>query len=258
MTFDPAIAAREIDQAHLEGTAFSNLEGAAAPPTIDDAYTAQEALRTLWQPKFGPVAGLKIATTTRVMQELMGIDHPCGGMIYRDRIMHSGATIDLANYQHCVIECELCVKLGQDLPDIGRDYTRDEVRNAVGSVMAAFELIEDRNADYKTTDAKTLIADNAWNGGIVIGPDVALDTDVNLEGLRGFAMLDERPHGEGLTDDPMGALAWVANLAVRRGRPMTTDMYVITGSMIATFAIEAGQTVAFEIDGIGSVNVTAK
>ena len=35
----------------------------------------------------------------------------------------------------------------------------------------------------------------------------------------------------------MGALAWVANLAADRGRPMTAGMVVITGSVITTVDI---------------------
>ena len=67
------------------------------------------------------------------------------------------------------IECELAVRLGRDLPKEAEPYTRESVRAAVSEIMAAFELIEDRHADYKTSKALSLIADNAWNGGIVIG-----------------------------------------------------------------------------------------
>ncbi|MGU7870870.1 hypothetical protein, partial [Escherichia coli] len=48
-----------------------------APSNLAEAYAAQEALARIWEQRFGPVAGLKIATTTKVMQALMGIDHPC-------------------------------------------------------------------------------------------------------------------------------------------------------------------------------------
>jgi 2-keto-4-pentenoate hydratase len=53
----------------------------------------------------GPVAGRKIATT-KVMQQLMGIDHPCGGLIFASRI-HRPATIRKADYVNVRIECEL-------------------------------------------------------------------------------------------------------------------------------------------------------
>ena len=61
----------------------------------------------------------------------------------------------------------------------------------------------------------------------------------------------------GKTDDPMGALAWLANLAVQRGRPMTAGMVVITGSLVATVDIASGERLDFAIDGIGDVSMTA-
>ena len=35
--------------------------------------------------------------------------------------------------------------------------------------MPAFELIDDRNADYEGFDAHSLIADNTWNAGVILG-----------------------------------------------------------------------------------------
>ena len=102
----------------------------------------------------------------------MGIDHPCGGLIFASRIHRAPATIRKADYVNVRVECELAVRLGRDLPKEPQPYTRESVRGAIAQVMAAFELIEDRHADYKTSKALSLIADNAWNGGIVIGPAI--------------------------------------------------------------------------------------
>ena len=46
--------------------------------------------------------------------------------------------------------------------------------------MAAYELIEDRNAVYKATKPTTLIADNAWNAGIVLGKPIAVPKSKEL------------------------------------------------------------------------------
>ena len=83
------------------------------------------------------------------------------------------------------VECELAVRLGRDLPQAAAPYTRESVRGAVSEVMAAFELIEDRFADYKSSKALSLIADNAWNGGVVLGPAKGLPSGHDLDGLAG-------------------------------------------------------------------------
>lgn len=254
--FDAAAAARFIAEAHRSRSPFENLSGACAPGTVDQAYEAQEALQALWTPVKGPVHGLKIATTTKVMQELMGIDHPCGGMIYENTITQSPATLVMADHMHAVIECELAVRVSRALPAKAAPYTRDEVRGAVGSVMAAFEIIEDRNAVYKETDARSLIADNAWNAGIVIGAETAAPADMELDGVAGTVTRNGSALASGATDDPMGALAWVANLAAGRGRPLQEGMIVITGSVVPTFAIAAGDEIGFSLAGVGEARLT--
>lgn len=255
--FSPTEAARFIDQAHRQRARYQNLPEALAPTTFDEAYAAQEALVALWEPKLGPVAGRKIAVTTKVMQELMGIDHPCGGNIFALRIHRSPARIAKADFVNVRIECELAVRLARDLPKGSAPHTRESVREAVGEVMAAFELIEDRHADYKSCKALSLIADNAWNGGIVIGAARPPPAGSDLNGIRGVLKRNGKEELSGKTDDPMGALAWLANLAVSRGRPMTAGMVVITGSLVVTVDIGVGERLDFAIDGIGETSMTA-
>ena len=124
--------------------------------------------------------------------------------------------------------------------------------------MAAFELIEDRHANYKTCKALSLIADNAWNGGIVIGcAQVAArrpsNSTASPDACRAMASL-RRP---GKTDDPLGALAWLANLAVERGRPIESGMVVITGSVVTTVDIAPGERLDFVLEGVGEASLSA-
>ncbi|MET0606352.1 MAG: hydratase, partial [Beijerinckiaceae bacterium] len=91
-------AAAYLWRAHRERRAFENLPDPLAPATIDEAYDAQEAFHRLAIPALGRIAGVKIATTTKVMQALMGIDHPCGGAIFASRVFPSPAELDLSAY----------------------------------------------------------------------------------------------------------------------------------------------------------------
>ena len=252
-----AEAAGFIDEAHRARARYRNLPDDIAPTTVAEAYAAQAALCELWGARLGPVAGLKIATTTRVMQELMGIDHPCMGTIFAARVYASPATIAKSDFINVRVECELAVRLRRDLPEAGAPYTRESVRGAVAEVMAAFELIEDRFADYKSCKAFSLIADNAWNGGVVLGRAVPLAAGLNLDGIAGALISNGRQLCTGKTDDPLGALAWLANQAAECGRPIAAGMVVITGSVIPTVDIAAGERLDFAIEGIGEVSLSA-
>jgi 2-keto-4-pentenoate hydratase len=255
--FSPMDAARFLDDAHRHRATYCNLPEAIAPTTVAQAYAAQDAVCALWAKRLGPVAGLKIATTTKVMQQLMGIDHPCGGMIFSSTIQHAPASVDKARYVNLRVECELAVRLGRDLGQSAAAHTRASVREAISDVMAAFELIEDRHADYASSKAMSLIADNAWNAGIVIGRPMALPSGLDLNGIVGSMERNGKAEAVGKTDDPLAALAWLANLAIERGRPIAAGMVVITGSVIATVDIGRGEELRFTLDGIGSASMRA-
>src|SRR5246127_1460393 len=149
---------------------YRNLPDELRPASIAEAYTAQEAYYRLAEPVYGPVGGAKIATTTKVMQELMGITHPCGGAIFSRTIHPSPAKLRAGDFVNLRIESEIALKLGKDLPASGAPWTRAKVAPAIEAAMPAFELIEDRNADYAKTAATSLIVENCWNGGAVMGP----------------------------------------------------------------------------------------
>jgi 2-keto-4-pentenoate hydratase len=255
--FSAEAAARYVDEAHRTRARYQNLPEAIAPQTVAEAYAAQAALCGLWGARLGPVAGLKIATTTRIMQQLMGIDHPCMGTIFAARVHTAPATIAKSDFVNVRIECELAVRLGRGMPRTAAPYGRESVRAAVTEVMPAFELIEDRFADYKATRALSLIADNAWNGGIVLGAATPLPVGFDLDGISGRLLSNGKEVAAGRTDDPLGALAWLANQAAECGRPLTAGMVVITGSVIPTVDIAPGDRLDFGLDGLGDVALTA-
>jgi 2-keto-4-pentenoate hydratase len=231
---------------------YRNLPDDLRPASIAEAYAAQEAYYRLAESTYGAVAGAKIATTTKVMQRLMGIDHPCGGAVFSRTIHASPARLRAADFVNLRIESEIALQLGADLPASGAPWPRARVAPAVAAALPAFELIEDRNADYAKTEASSLIVENCWNGGIVTGAPkrVALD---HLVGITGRLTLGGKPVGEGAAEDPCATLSWLANHVAERGRDLKAGMVVITGSLIPTVSIAPGQRAVFAVDGLGEV-----
>ena len=217
---------------------YRNLPDALHPASIAEAYAAQEVYYRLAEPIYGAVGGAKIATTTKVMQQLMGINHPCGGAIFARTIHVSPATLRTDDFVNLRIESEIALKLGADLPASGAPWTRDKVAPAVAGAMPAFELIEDRNADYAHTEAASLIVENCWNGGVVVGAPKPVSCAA-LVGITGRLTIGGKPAGEGAAEDPFATLAWLANNFAERGRDLTAGMVVITGSLIPTVSIAA-------------------
>lgn len=242
--------ARHMWDARRARAKYTNLPGALKPASIAEAYHAQEVYYRLAQPVYGPVAGVKVATTTKVMQELMGITHPCGGAIFAKTIHASPARIAKSDFVNLRIESEIALKLGQDMPAAGAPWTAASVAPYVAGAMPAYELIEDRNAVYTETNAVSMIVENCWNGGVVIGaPKAVIAQDV--VGISGHQTLNGKSIGSGKSEDPFATLAWLANLLAERGRNLDAGMVVITGSLIPTFSIEVGDRAVFSVDGLG-------
>src|SRR5258708_4064047 len=109
-------AARMMWSARQRRETYRNLPDDVRPQSLADAYAGQEAYAALAASVYGPVAGAKIATTTKVMQELMGIDHACGGLIFAKTIHQSPATLRQAEFINLRIECEIPLQLAAGPP----------------------------------------------------------------------------------------------------------------------------------------------
>src|SRR5438034_408790 len=225
---------------------------------LGEAYRIQDSLhRLMAEAGRGRIAGWKIALTSKAMQQMTGVDQPAAGALFSSGVHRSPARLDLADYHHLGVEFEVAVRLGDGLPDGGGPWARDSVADRVEACLPAFELVEDGNADYKVLDAFTLVAQNTWNGGVVLGPPVANWRAVDLERAITRCWIDDQPGGEGKTGDALGhpfeALAWLANLLNGQGRMLERDMIVMTGSSITTKFPSPGDRVRFAIDGLGEV-----
>jgi 2-keto-4-pentenoate hydratase len=231
---------------------YRNLPDDLRPASIAEAYAAQEAYYRLAEPVYGVVAGAKIATTTKVMQQLMGITHPCGGAIFARTIHASPARLRMGDFINLRVESEIALALGADLPASGAPWSRDAVAPAVAGAMPAFELIEDRNAEYQKTEVTSLIVENCWNGGVVIGRRKSVPVAA-LVGIAGRLTIGGKAVGEGRAEDPCATLAWLANHLAERGRDLKAGMVIITGSVIATVSIARGERAVFAVDGLGEV-----
>jgi 2-keto-4-pentenoate hydratase len=254
--------ARAAFDTYRTRTRYRPLDATLRQAPLDDAYRIQDALhRVMAASGRGEIAGWKIALTSKAMQQMTGVDQPAAGAIFSKVVHASPARVDVAAYHHLGVEFEVAVRLGEALPASGGPWTRASVAGKVAACLPAFELVEDGDADYKTLDAFTLVAQNTWNGGVVLGAPSADWRAVDLEGAATRCWVNDEPGGQGKTGDAMGhpfeAVAWLANLLNRRGRTLERGMIVMTGSSITTKFPSRGDRVRFVIAGLGEVRLEA-
>ena len=246
---------------HRTRTRYQPLEAGVRSSPLEDAYRIQDALHGLMAAGGrGEIVGWKIALTSKAMQQMTGVDQPAAGALFSTVVHASPTHVALADYHHLGVEFEVAVRLADDLPARGEPWTRAAVAPRVAACVPAFELVEDGDADYKALDAFTLIAQNTWNGGVVLGAPAGDWRSVDLESAVTRCWINDVGGGQGKTGDAMGhpfeAVAWVANLLNRRGRMLRRDMVVMTGSSITTKFPAAGDRMRFAIEGLGEIALT--
>ena len=248
--------------AHLHGqnarkATFEWLSGALAPKDLREAYLAQSALHDLWRERDGrKLIGWKIAVTSKAMQELCGIDQPCVGAMFDTHVLQSPAKVRLGDFVRLGLEFELAARIDTDMTD--GPYDAASAKAAVAGVAPCFELIEDRGADYAGFNAHSLIADNTWNGGVVLGPEISNWRNVDWTAapvtLDYNDVAEQANTGEAM-GDPFNSLAAVANNLLERSLHLRAGEIVITGSTLKTRFAAAGDTARYAIDGHGAVDI---
>jgi 2-keto-4-pentenoate hydratase len=254
-------AAKHLLAAHEARERFGPLPPELAPRDAAEAYAIQDAFVALRAQKLGARAGYKIALTSAEMRRFVGVDTPQAGVMLESTILRSPARVRARDYVHLLVEFEIAVQLAGDLPAADKPFFRDTVARAVGAVMPALELADDRNADYPRLASHPfdLIADNCWNEGAVLGAPVQDWQALDLAAVHGVATINGKALGEGRGADAMGhpfdAVAWLADHLAAEGRGLVRGDIVITGSIVTSKYPKAGDRVAFAVGGLGKVEL---
>jgi 2-keto-4-pentenoate hydratase len=253
-------AASLIRAARLAGRPLEPLPEDCRPADETDAYRVQAALNgQLTAAGAGSLGGHKIGCTTPVMQAFLNIPNPCAGEVFARTVHRGQGRFRAADFLRVGVECEIAVELGADLDGRG-GFGRDAVAEAVGAVMASIEVVDDRYRDYPTIGTPTLIADDFFNAGGVLGDPVRDWRRLDLANLAGRMLINDIEVGTGRGGDilghPLEALAWLAGSMTARGRTLRAGEFVTLGSVVATKWVEAGDAVRIEIDGLGAAGAT--
>jgi 2-keto-4-pentenoate hydratase len=229
-------AAESLLAEHKANVRFKPLGPSDEPATIVDAYDIQERYIALLRSEHGDVVGYKVGLTSAPMQAFCGIDHPIAGVVLARRVHRSGATVQRSDFGRLGLEFEIAVRIKSDVPVTGTPRTAAMIEPHIDGVCAAIELVDDRNADYANLDVLSLVADNSWNGGIVLSEFAAKWP--NLESFLGRATKDDvaigEGHGRDILGHPFNSVTWLATQLASRGVGLKAGQVVMTGSVMKT------------------------
>jgi 2-keto-4-pentenoate hydratase len=250
-------AAKAIASARRGRTPLQPLDSAIAPHDEAEGYRIQEAVHAVMAAEAGPLVGYKIGCTSQVMQRYLGIPHPCRGGLFAKGVHASGVSLRHGDYVRGGVECEIAVRLARDLTATDHAFTADSVAEAIDAYHPAMEVVDDRYADWRTIGAPTMVADDFFAAGCVLGAAMPRTAAPDLLDVIGIALINGVEAGRGSGADVLGhphaALAWLANHLAAQRKSLRAGQIVLTGSLVQTVWLKAGDSVQMEMPGLGSV-----
>ena len=259
----PQAAAQELIRQQTAGEPFRHLSAPYEPPGLAQAYATQDAfVQQLAKQRHTQVGGYKIAITTPAMRAFVGFDDAVSGCVLADSVYASGHSLRQQSLQHLIVEFELALQFGQDLPDREDAWDRHSIAPYLAYAFPCLEIADDRFADYALLKQGffSLVAENAWNHGVVLGSPIAAKDFDALWQCQASAFINGKAIGQGHCHDVMGhpliAMAWIANHLRERGKRFKAGDWVTTGSWVASQFPTAGQELRFDIGDWGAVTLS--
>ncbi len=246
-------AAGEIWRCWQDGSVMESLPEDLRPMSRGDGYAIQTKLA---ERSDRPVAGWKIAATSKAGQAHIGVDGPLAGRLHANRVHAGGAEIPFGHNRMSVAEPEFVFRLGKDLPPRQAHYSVEDVLDAVATLQGGIEFPDSRFASFETAGDAQLIADNACAHEFVLGdpmPDAWRTRDLAKHDVVIWADDGARHAGIGanVLGDPRAALCWIANELSRERIGLFAGQIITTGTCATPLPVDAGDRITVDYGKLG-------
>jgi 2-keto-4-pentenoate hydratase len=226
--------------------------------SLDDAYRVQQDILKRKLGQGGKQAGWKVGLSATVARDMFGAKSPVFGYLLEANRHRSGHSFSLAGMITPLVESEVLVVLGKDLP--GPDATPEKARAAVKEICPAFEIIE-RRGDMRV-DLPLGVADNVMQKEFVVGPARALAPNEDLGEVRVEVWINgkmvDSVLGREAMDNPINSLAWLANTVHRFGGTLKAGQCILTGTFTKPNVVAQGDRIESRFSGLGTVSTSFK
>lgn len=255
---DPIDTAAWISSRRLAGGSLAEMPLSLRPADPEQGYAVARHVRErLSQVGHGGLVGWKVGATTQPMQKLLNVPGPCAGAMLAAGRFASPARVDTADYVKIGIECEVAVRLGQPL---GGGASREEAEAAIEALHPAIEIVDNRYGEFTSIGTPTLIADDFFHAGFVLGAEVRDWRGLDLASAVGTTSANgvevQRGHGRDVMGHPFESLLWLANHLAAHGERLEAGQIVMTGSLPLPYWAKGNELVRISIDGLGTAEIT--
>lgn len=221
--------------------------------TIDDAYQIQLSNIERAVKEGHVISGKKIGLTSEGIQKQLGVNEPDYGHLFSSMNCENGQ-IETQRMLQPKIEGEIAFILKEDLT--GGKVTAEDVRKATDYVVAAFEIVDSRVADWKIKLIDT-VSDNASSGRYILGDRKLKISEVNLPEIPMLLYKNGEKVAEGkgsaVLNDPCNAVAWLANKMWSYGVVLKKGEVILSGAFSAAPEAKRGDEFLADFGPMGVV-----
>lgn len=221
------------------------IDEAFRPKTVQEGYDIQHLLIEQMATQFeSEIVGYKVGCTSQHAQSVLHVDAPFYGRLFAHSMLMSGETLSAESYTHRVIEPEISLRLGQDVPALDGGYSAETILPYLSDMLPAIEIVSPSYDDFRTVGAPSLIADNAVHGACALGDPIPNWQQLDLANLAVTLTINEQTvhtgNSERALGSPLNVIAWLANILLAHGSQLKAGQLVITGVVTDVYSAEAG------------------
>ncbi|MFP3384771.1 2-keto-4-pentenoate hydratase [Tritonibacter sp. SIMBA_163] len=220
--------------------------------TMVDALCTQARLSDALAAHLGPVIGYKAGLTSTPAQERFGASAPVRGVLYRDMMMESGATLDVPWGAVPMVEADLVLEIGDSA--VNSATTREEVMQNIASIRPFIELPDLAVDQSQPMTPETITAMGVGARRGVLGAAIAVEDaaamtkalaemQVQLRDGAGEVVLSAP--GSSVLGHPAETILWLHAVGVtfKAGDLVSVGSF---GPLVPPGSLKGGATVSYE------------
>ena len=224
-------------------------------PRIVRGMQAQAAMRQKRLAAGDRLIGWKVGFGAPALLERLRISGPLIGFLTESARVPSGGSVSFAGWLKPVIEPEIAVHIGRDMP-AGAD--RDTAAAAIAGISPAIEVVD---FDEPADDPERILGHNIYQRHVVLGAPGPARAGSASDGLT-CRILRRGAESARTTDPQANTGEWItivqhaADMLAAFGSGLKAGEFIITGSVVPPLTIERDEDgVTFEADPIGGVSL---
>lgn len=232
---------------------------ALRPTTIAEGYHLQRAIHARLATRGIRRVGYKIGSTSQANRRPWGLTEPVYAGVFTDTRSDSLAKALERPLLHPSLECEVAFQLARDVDGTDPALSPATILAAIATCHIACEIIDERYTAPMEIGVPTLLADDFFQAGFVLGtsnPDWrtldygALEGGIEIDGVRVSGKAAD-------SLDALSAMQWLARKLAESDLKLRAGEIVLTGSFTRPVPVVASaRAVTLTITGFAPLSLS--